>query len=144
MASEQNESLLARNNKGIARKAFWYRNDVSVNLRINNSCSMIMQGNVPSSKNKQHSGQKQTASEWNELLLARNNKGTTKKSFWYQNDVSIKLTIAAAWLCRATYCQAWTTFVPRTKPHQNETSYRLHTTTRVWLKRHFDIKMTWL
>jgi hypothetical protein len=46
-ASEGNELSLARNNKGIIRKAFWYRNDVSIKLRINNSSSMIMQGNVP-------------------------------------------------------------------------------------------------
>jgi hypothetical protein len=31
-ASEQNELSLARNNKGITRKAFWYRKDVSINF----------------------------------------------------------------------------------------------------------------
>jgi hypothetical protein len=32
MASEGNELLLAFNNKGTAKKAFWYRNDVSINF----------------------------------------------------------------------------------------------------------------
>jgi hypothetical protein len=54
---------------------------------------MIMQGNVPSSMNniwaKQHLCQEPTASEQNKLLLTHNKKGTTKKAFWYRNDVSI-------------------------------------------------------
>jgi hypothetical protein len=91
-ASERNESSLAHNNKGTTKKAFWYQNDVSINLRINNSSSMIMHGNVPSSMNN-ICAKNQTASEWNESLLAHNNKGTTKKAFWYQNDVSINLRI---------------------------------------------------
>jgi hypothetical protein len=41
---------------------------------------MIMQGNVPSSMNN-ICAKNQTASERNELLLAHNNKGTTKKAF---------------------------------------------------------------
>jgi hypothetical protein len=32
MASERNELSLACNNKGTAKKAFWYRNDVSINF----------------------------------------------------------------------------------------------------------------
>jgi hypothetical protein len=32
MASEQNELSLAHNNKGTTKKAFWYRNDVSINF----------------------------------------------------------------------------------------------------------------
>jgi hypothetical protein len=32
MASEQNELLLERNNKGNGRKSFWYRNDLSINF----------------------------------------------------------------------------------------------------------------
>jgi hypothetical protein len=88
MASERNELSLERNSKGTGRKSFWYRNDLSINLRINNSSSMIMQGNVPSSMNN-ICAKNQTASERNELLLACNNKGTAKKAFWYRNDVSI-------------------------------------------------------
>jgi hypothetical protein len=71
MASGRNELLLACNNKGITRKAFWYRNDVSINLRIDNSLSKIMPGNI-CAKNL-------TASERNMLSLASNNKGTAKK-----------------------------------------------------------------
>jgi hypothetical protein len=41
---------------------------------------MIMQGNVPSSVNNIWA-KNQMASEQNKLLLARNNKGTTKKAF---------------------------------------------------------------
>jgi hypothetical protein len=90
--AERNKLSLARNNKGITIKAFWYRNDVSIKLRIDNSSSMIMQGNVPSSMNNIRV-KKQTASERNELSLARNNKGITIKLFWYRNYVSIKLRI---------------------------------------------------
>jgi hypothetical protein len=68
-------------------------------LRINNSSSMIMQGKVPSSMNNIWA-KKQTASERNELLLARNNKGITRKAFWYRNDVSIKLRINKSKCCR--------------------------------------------
>jgi hypothetical protein len=31
-SSEQNELSLTRNKKGTAKKAFWYRNDVSINF----------------------------------------------------------------------------------------------------------------
>jgi hypothetical protein len=51
---------------------------------------MIIHGNVPSSMNN-ICAKNQTASEGNELSLARNNKGTIRKEFWYRNDVSIKL-----------------------------------------------------
>jgi hypothetical protein len=90
MVAERNEFSPAQNKKGIKRNVFWYQNDIGINLRINNSCSMIMQGNVPSSMNNICAKAKnQTASERNELSLASNNKGTTKKAFWYRNDVSI-------------------------------------------------------
>ena len=88
MASEQNELSPKENSKGFAQKEFWYRSDVSINLRINNSSSMIMQGNVPSRMNN-ICAKNQTASERNDLSLACNNKGTAKKAFWYRNDVSI-------------------------------------------------------
>jgi head-tail adaptor len=50
-ASGRNEFASKWNNKGTNRKPFRYRNDVSLKLRIDNSYSMIMQGNVPSSMN---------------------------------------------------------------------------------------------
>jgi hypothetical protein len=78
MASEQNKLLLARNNKGTTKKAFWYRNDASIKLRINNSSSMIIQGNIPSSVNNIWA-KNQTVSERNESSPSKNSKGMARK-----------------------------------------------------------------
>jgi hypothetical protein len=46
MVSEWNELSPMENSKGITRKEFWYRTDVSINWGICISPSKIMQGNI--------------------------------------------------------------------------------------------------
>jgi hypothetical protein len=105
---------------------------------------MIMQDNVPSSMNN-ICAKNQMASERNELSLARNNKGTTKKAFWYRNDVSINLRIdnSSSMIMHGNVPSSMNNICAKNQTASDETSHRLHTTKRVPLKRHSDIKMMW-